>query len=111
MAEILRGDIYWAELDAVRGRERGGVRPILVISHEIFNTWSGTVIALAITSQAQRAGFPLTWKIPSGLLPRESWVKISQLRTLSTQRLRDRAARVEDADVDRVIGGLLQLIG
>jgi mRNA interferase MazF len=111
VAEILRGDIYRADLNPVRGHEQGGVRPILVISHDVFNTRSGTVIALAITSQRQRAGYPLTWRLPSGSLPRDSWVKISQLRTLSTERLRDRAGPVDEADVDYVIAGLSQLIG
>ena len=87
MADVLRGEIYWADLMPVRGHEQGGVRPVLIISHDLFNARSGTVIALAITSQPQRAGFPLTWQIPAGVLPRPSWVKISQIRTLSTDRL------------------------
>jgi mRNA interferase MazF len=60
---------------------------VLVISHEVFNARSGTVIALAITSQPQRAGFPLTLRLESVRLPKPSWVKISQVRTLSTERL------------------------
>ncbi len=60
MARILRGDIMWADLNPVRGREQAGLRPVLILSHEIFNDRSGTVIAVAITSQPQRAGFPLT---------------------------------------------------
>jgi len=35
------------------------VRPVLILSHEVFNARSGTGIAVAVTSQAQRAGFPL----------------------------------------------------
>jgi mRNA interferase MazF len=72
VASILRGEIYWADLQPVRGHEQGGVRPVLVLSHDIFNDRSGTIIALAITSQPQRAGFPLTFKLPAGTLPRES---------------------------------------
>lgn len=59
MARILRGDIRWADLNPVRGREQAGLRPVLILSHEIFNECSGTVIAVTITSQPQRAGFPL----------------------------------------------------
>jgi len=59
MARILRGDIFWADLNPVRGREQSGIRPVLVISHDVFNQRSGTVIAVAITSQSPRAGFPL----------------------------------------------------
>ena len=57
MSRILRGDIRWADLNPVRGREQAGLRPVLILSHEIFNERSGTVIAVAITSQPQHAGF------------------------------------------------------
>ena len=111
MARILRGDIYWAELEPTKGREQSGRRPILILSHEIFNSHSGTVIALTITSQAQRAGFPLTYTLPEQLLPKPSWVKISQIRTLSTERLGSRITHLEEADVNRIVEGLLDIVG
>ena len=87
MARVLRGDVYWADLNPARGREQSGLRPVLVISHEALNRYSGTVIALAITSRPQRAGFPLTHQIESLKMPKPSWVKIGQARTLSVERL------------------------
>ena len=111
MARILRGDIYWADLEPTRGREQAGRRPVLVISHELFNAHSGTVIALAITGHPQRAGFPLTSPLSAKLLPQPSWVKISQIRTLSTERLAHRLARLEAAEVNRIIEGLLDIVG
>ena len=57
MARLLRGDIRWADLNPVRGREQAGLRPVLILSQDIFNERSGTVIAVALTSQPQRAGF------------------------------------------------------
>jgi len=111
MARILRGDVYWADLEPAKGREQAGRRPVLVISHEVFNSHSGTVIALAITSQPQRAGFPLTFALPEKLLPKPSWVKLSQIRTLSTERLGHRITRVEETDVNRMIEGMLDIVG
>ena len=111
MADILRGEIYWADLQPVRGHEQGGVRPILVLSHDLFNTRSGTVIALAITGQPQRVGFPLTWQLPAQALPRPSWVKISQIRTLSTERLGARIGQISEQDLAQLVDGLLELIG
>ncbi len=111
MARILRGEIYWADLEPTRGRKQAGHRPVLVISHEVFNSHSGTVIALAITSQPQRAGFPLTGALPPQLLPKPSWIKISQIRTLSTERFSHRLARLEEAEVNRLIEGLLDIAG
>jgi mRNA interferase MazF len=111
MARILRGDVVWADLNPVRGREQAGHRPVLVISHNVFNARSGTVIALAITSQEPRAGFPLTLELTSAKLPKRSWVKISQIRTLSTERVGKRLGRVSLEEVDRVVEGLNEIVG
>ena len=70
MARILRGEIRWADLNPVRGHEQAGERPVLVLSHDVFNERSGTVIAVALTSQEPRAGFPLTMEIKAGGLPK-----------------------------------------
>ncbi len=77
----------------------------------MFNERSGTVIAMAITSQPQSAGFPLTTPLPDRLLPKPSWVKISQIRTLSSERLGKRLGRLPEAELDRIVEGLLDIIG
>ena len=87
MARILRGEIRWADLNPTRGREQAGLRPVLILSHDVFNERSGTVIAVAITGQSQRAGFPLTLELKNVEMPKQSWVKISQIRTLSVERI------------------------
>ncbi len=110
MARILRGEIWWADLNPVRGHEQAGVRPVLVISHDIFNQRSGTVVALAITSQAPNAGFPLTLEITTAALPKRSWVKISQIRTLSVERLSSRLAAITPEELDDVIEGLNEIV-
>ena len=110
MARILRGDILWAELNPVRGHEQAGHRPVVVISHEVFNARSGTVIAMVITSQPPRAGFPLTLELTGAKLPKRSWVKISQVRTLSVERLGKRIARLAPEEVDRLVEGLNEIV-
>jgi mRNA interferase MazF len=70
MARILRGDIVWADLNPTRGREQSGMRPVLVLSHQVFNERSGTVIAVSLTSQPQRASFPLTLELNLRNLPK-----------------------------------------
>jgi mRNA interferase MazF len=111
VAGILRGEIWWADLNPVRGREQAGVRPVLIISHDIFNQRSGTVIALAITSQPPSAGFPLTMEITSATLPKRSWVKMSQIRTLSVERLSNRLGQITPEELDEVIEGLNEIVG
>lgn len=111
MARILRGDIRWADLDPTRGHEQSGQRPVLVLSQDVFNERSGTVIAVALTSQPQRAGFPLTLELQSSNLPKRSWVKISQIRTLSAERIGNRIAVASPEELALVIAGLDEIIG
>jgi len=110
MARILRGEIRWADLSPGRGHEQAGRRPVLVLSHDVFNERSGTVIAMAITSQPQQAGFPLTLELGTAGLPRQSWVKISQVRTLATERIGKRIARLSPEELSQAIDGLNEII-
>lgn len=110
MARILRGEVRWADLNPVRGHDQAGERPVLVLSHDVFNERSGTVIAVALTSQEPRAGYPLTLELTSAKLPKRSWVKTSQIRTLSTERIGRRLGRASDEEVGRVIEGLLEIV-
>jgi mRNA interferase MazF len=111
MARILRGDVVWADLNPARGHDQGGLRPVVVVSEDVFNARSGTVIAMAITSQPQRAGFPLTLELTGAKVPKRSWVKISQVRTLSVQRLGKRISQVSAEELDRLIEGLNEIVG
>jgi mRNA interferase MazF len=111
MARLLRGDLVWADLNPIRGHEQGGLRPVVIISHEVFNARSGTVIAMALTSRPQRAGFPLTLELTSRRLPKHSWVKISQVRTLSVERIGKRLGRLRPQQVDRLVEGLNAIVG
>ena len=111
MARILRGEIRWADLNPVRSREQAGQRPVLILSQDVFNERSGTVIAVALTTQPQRAGFPLTLEVHAKGLPKKSWVKISQIRTLAVERIGKVIGRASPEEVDQVIEGLNEIIG
>ena len=111
MARILRGEVRWADLTPVRGHEQAGQRPVLVLSHDVFNERSGTVIAVAMTSQEPRAGFPLTLESKATGLKKRSWIKISQIRTLSVDRVGARLARASEEELARVLDGLNEILG
>lgn len=111
MARILRGEIRWAELSPGHGHEQAGARPVLVLSQDVFNERSGTAIVMAITSQPQRAGFPLTLEVRSRGLPQRSWIKVSQVRTLSTARLGRRLGIVSPEEIAQVLQGLGEILG
>ena len=111
MARVLRGEIRWADLDPARGREQAGQRPVLILSHDVFNERSGTVIAVALTSQEPRAGFPLTLESKAAGLPKPSWIKVSQIRTLAVERIGRRIASASPEELAAVLEGLDEIIG
>jgi mRNA interferase MazF len=111
MARILRGEVRWADLNPVRGHEQAGLRPVLILSQDVFNERSGTVIAVALTSQPQEAGFPLTLEVKTKQPPKRSWVKISQIRTLAVERVGKRLGRATPEELAQVIEGLNEIIG
>ena len=111
MAGILRGEFRWADLNPSRGSEQSGQRPVMILSHDIFNARSGTVIAVALTSQPQRAGFPLTLELSAPRLPKRSWVTISQIRTLATERIGKRLGRASPEELAQVLEGLNEILG
>ena len=111
MARVLRGEVRWADLDPTRGHEQSGRRPVLILSADVFNERSGTVIAVALTRQPQRAGFPLTLELGPAQLPKPSWIKISQIRTLSVERIGRKLGVASPEEVARVIEGLSEILG
>ena len=111
MARILRGEIRWADLNPVQGNEQEGRRPVLILSHDVFNERSGTVIAVALTSRPQLAGFPLTLELQSQDLPKKSWVKMSQIRTLAVERIGSRLGRATPEELAKVVDGVTEIIG
>lgn len=111
MAQILRGDIRWADLNLVKGHEQAGLRPVLILSETIFNRHSGTVIAMAITSQEPKVSFPLSFELNSKKLPKKSWVKIGQIRTLSVERIGNKIAEASIEEIENVIEGLNEILG
>jgi mRNA interferase MazF len=110
MARILRGEVRWVDFDPARGSEQGGVRPIVVLSNNVFNERSGTVIGMALTSKPQHAAFPLTYELGSENLPKKSWVKVSQIRTFAVERLGKKITDLPESDLDQLLDGLNEIL-
>lgn len=109
--KILKKGIYWANLDPAVGTEQAGTRPILIVSIDSFNKNSNSVIAFAVTSKKPSVKYPLVYELPQKLLPKPSWVKLTQIRTLSTQRLGKYLAMVNDEDFEKIMSGFNRLCG
>ena len=86
---IKRGDIYYAELNPVIGSEQGGTRPVLIISNDIGNRYSPTVIIAAITGKTHtKAKLPTHTEVKNiEGLDRDSIVLLEQIRTVDKKRL------------------------
>ena len=102
--EVVRGDIFIADLDPVMGSEQGGVRPVLIVQNDVGNRFSPTVIAAAITSQKDKARLPthIQLQATGSGLARDSVVLLEQIRTLDKQRLKERMGRLDEAAMIRV---------
>ena len=92
-SKIRRGDIYYADLTPTVGSEQGGIRPILVISNDIGNQHSPTIIVASISSRTKKSkkhNLPTHIQLPKNCgLALDSVVMMEQIRTLDRLRLRE----------------------
>ena len=97
---ILRGDLYYADLNPVVGSEQGGIRPVLVIQNDVGNRHSPTVIIAAITGKTVKALLPThcVLQTQSGL-HRESIVLLEQIRTIDKLRLKEYVGALGQEDM------------
>ena len=87
--EVLRGQMYYADLDPVIGSEQGGNRPVLVIQNNIGNRRSPTIIIAPITTRMKKLNQPTHIGIPPYFsLPQNSMVMLEQIRTIDKTRLK-----------------------
>lgn len=109
---IKRGDIYYAELNPIIGSEQGGTRPVLIISNDIGNRHSPTVIIAAITSRLSKKPLPTHFSL-NGIegLPENSILLCEQLRTIDKTRLRERLTQLDSLRMEAIIKPLLISIG
>jgi len=109
---ILRGDLYYADLNPVVGSEQGGVRPVLVIQNDIGNKHSPTIIIASVTSKSMKAPLP-THHILSGHygLERDSVVLLEQIRTIDKQRLKERVGALGQEEMQGVDKALAVSVG
>lgn len=101
---IRRGGIYLAVLDPVIGREISKTRPVVVVSNDKNNEFSGTVTVLPITSKNPQSAYPFEVFLTKGAanLPKDSKVKTDQIRTLDRRRLFKHIGVLDQKDVDAI---------
>ena len=102
--QILRGDLYYADLTPVIGCEQGGVRPVLVIQNDIGNRYSPTVIVAAVTSRIGKHALPTHVPVAPNHygLKEHSIVLLEQVRTIDKKRLREHMGHLDEDMMNKV---------
>lgn len=102
MKEIKRNEIYYADLNPVKGSEQGGIRPVLVIQNDTGNKHSPTTIVAAITSKEEKAKLPTYVEVGSCGVERKSLALLEQIRTIDKSRLIKYVGELDGATVKDV---------
>jgi mRNA interferase MazF len=87
-----RGDIYIANINPRSGSEQSGIRPVLIISHNGFNTtanWNSIIILPISTSTTQARRTPTIVNILKNEagLEKDSSILCHQITTLDKSKL------------------------
>ncbi|MDI3280395.1 MAG: type II toxin-antitoxin system PemK/MazF family toxin [Bacillota bacterium] len=101
---VLRGDVFYADLDPVAGCEQGGQRPVLILQNDLGNRYGPTTIVAPITSHLREEKLPTQVKIPAGRcrFERDSVVLLEQIRTVDKCRLQRKLTRLDKGLMERV---------
>lgn len=100
---IVRGDVYFADLNPVVGNETGGIRPVVIIQNNVGNKSSTTVIA-AITSRAKKQELPVHVALTecTGGLTEDTTILLEQIRTIDKRRLKNYLGHLDDETMKRI---------
>ncbi len=84
-----RVDIYLADLNASRGSEQAGIRPVIIVQRDTLDRFTTTVVVVPVTSNLRRAKIPGTIILPTGEggLTQDSVVLCYQIVALDRERL------------------------
>ena len=108
---IKRGDIHMARLPDHDNADGLDARPILIIQNNIGNELSPSIIAACITSNIGSHSNPVNIRIPDGLLPKRSAVRLSQIMTMDKRCIGEKIARMPDETMDKVDEALRVSLG
>ena len=106
---MYRGVICYTTVVGGLGHDRG-TRPVLVIGRTELGARTGETIVLPISHVEPDWSYPLSWAVPAGLLPLQSWVLVSRPRAAMISRLRDPVAMLDGEQLDEITAGLRQLV-
>jgi mRNA interferase MazF len=101
---IKRGEIFLAALGPVLGKEISKTRPVVIVSNDKNNEFSGTVTILPITSKNIEKIYFFEVFLPrgSGNLPKDSKVKADQIRTIDKSRIITPIGKLSKGEIEEI---------
>lgn len=99
-----RGEIYYADLNPIKGHEQGGRRPVLIIQNDIGNQFSPTTIVAPLTTALSQRVYPTEVRVEAGAggLPQPSSALLNQIKTIDKDRLEERIGQFDERIMRRV---------
>ena len=88
--QVLRGEIYYADLSPSYGSEQGGLRPVLIIQNDVGNRHAPTTIIAPLTSRLTKKPLPTHVEFTTTYLKDTSVALLEQIRTIDKSRLKQR---------------------
>lgn len=98
-----QGEIWYADLNPVRGSEQAGFRPVVIASGNLLNEHLQVVIACPITTKIKGyKGNPILQPKSKNGLKEESEVLVFHLRSISKSRLVERIGSIEKNEIEAI---------
>ena len=91
-----RGEIYYANLSPIIGRDQGGYRPVVILQNNKGNKYSTTVIVAPISSRLTKNPLPTHVMIETEFLKQKSVILLEQIRTIDKKRIDERVGILSD---------------
>lgn len=112
MFSTKRGDMYYVDLNPVKGSEQGGeIRPVVVIQNDVGNKFSPTLIVAAITNK-EKSSLPIHVKVNNNInLKDTSIILLEQIRTIDRVRLDKYIGHLDIETIKKVDNALAISIG
>ena len=107
-----RGEVWFADLEPVKGHEQGAQRPVLIFSVDTFNNGPATLaIIIPLTTKNRNIPFHVEIHPPEGGVDKTSYIMCDHIRSISKSRLINRLGKIADTIMNEVSERIAILLG
>lgn len=106
-----QGEIWFTNLDPVKGSEQAGYRPIVILSGNLLNTHTKIVIAAPLTTKIKKyKGNPILEPSEKNGLTEIAEVLIFHIRSISQDSLIKKLGEIEKTDLELAVKTLNEIL-